>query len=95
MKITTVTPQEVKPKVPAFKVGDVLELNVKSGDKLTYLVAKLSDGYYLVNVDGSGKWTDPKESLKELQVYLDTSSIIKEVKVYSAGKVELILEETE
>ena len=96
MKITKVKqPQEVKPKVPAFKVGDVLELNVKTGEKLTYLVTDLSGLYYLTNVNGRGKWTDPKESLKEFQVYLDASSIIKEVKVYSASKVELILEETE
>ena len=94
MKITTIQqPKPFIPKVPDFKVGDVLELNVRAGRKLTYLVTKLGDGYYLVNVHGSGKWTDPKDTLKELQGYLDKSANIQSVKVYSTEKVELILKE--
>ena len=94
MKITTIQqPKPLLPKVPNFKVGDIMQISSSSGNEYSFLVAKVSGLYYLISLDGSGKWTDGKESRKDLQNYLENSYNIDSVKVYSAENVELILKE--
>ena len=94
MKITTIQqPKPFIPKVPDFKHGDIMQISSVSGSEYTFLVTKISGLYYLIEMDGSGKWTDGKESIKGLQNYLENSPNIVSVKVYSTEKVELILKE--
>ena len=92
MKITKTGSAEATPKVPKFKVGDVLVVTGCSGAEYVHLVTDVCGKIFLADLKKAGHyWTAPS-TMPELVNDLNGGQVMS-VKVYSADNVELILKE--